>query len=83
MGAHDPRCPQSLRRLQGHVVTPLDRILDGLEAAWIAVCVVDPDTRPDDLRYTMFKIGQFIEQHRPGLVDRLLDGIDDADGEAT
>ena len=61
-------------------MTPLDRILDGLEAAWIAAADLDPH---DDLRYTMFKIGQFIEQHRPGLVDRLLDSIDDADGEAT
>ena len=68
-------------------MTPLDRILDGLEAAWIAAADLDPDTQPDDLRYLMFKAGQFIEQHRPGLVDRLLDSIDDsiddADGEAT
>ena len=64
-------------------MTPLDRILDGLEAAWIAAADLDPDTRPDGLSYLLWQTGQFIEQHRPGLVDRLLDGIDDADGEAT
>ena len=64
-------------------MTPLDRILDGLEAAWIAAADLDPDTRPDGLSYLLWQTGQFIEQHRPGLVDRLLDSIDDADGEAT
>lgn len=58
-------------------MTPLDRILDGLEAAWIAALAFDDDDAPDDLRYLMFKAGQFIEQHRPGIVDRLLDSIDD------
>lgn len=57
-------------------MTPLDRILDGLEAAWTAAADLDPDTRPDDLRYLMFKAGQFIEQHRPGLADRLLEHAD-------
>ena len=64
-------------------MTPLDRILDGLEAAWTAAADLDPDTRPDGLSYLLWQTGQFIEQHRPGLVDRLLDSIDDGDGEAT
>jgi len=63
-------------------VTPLDRILDHLEAAWIAAADLDPNTQPDGLSYLMFKAGQFIEQHRPGLVDRLLDSIDDDRQEA-
>lgn len=64
-------------------MTPLDRILDGLEAAWTAAADLDPYDRPDGLSYLLWQTGQFIEQHRPGLVDRLLDSIDDADGEAT
>lgn len=63
-------------------MTPLDRILDHLEAAWIAAADLDPNTQPDGLSYLMFKAGQFIEQHRPGLVDRLLDSIDDDRQEA-
>ena len=64
-------------------MTPLDRILDGLEAAWIAAADLDPDdhpdTGPDSLNYLLWQAGQFVEQHRPGLVDRLLAGIDDGD----
>ena len=64
-------------------MTPLDRILDSIEAAWIAAADLDPDDRPDGLSYLLWQAGQFIEQHRPGLVDRLLEHADDTDGEAT
>lgn len=57
-------------------MTPLDRILDGLEAAWIAAADLDPHDRPDGLSYLLWQSGQFIEQHRPGLVDRLLEHAD-------